>query len=261
MLSHSILSHSTLFYPTLFCPTLLYPILLYFVTLYSAILYSIPLYSILSHFILSHSTLFCHTLFCPILLYSVTLYSILSHSILSHSTLFCHTLFYPTLLCPTLFSPTPFYPIPLYSLPPLYLPIMEAPRGPPACISVLSAVMVFGVPQGQYLGPICPCLLVTCTTHCGSVDITSGITSTHFIGLQGIVWAAPKMFWGAPDIWGPAYVSTVVADALAPNRRQAISSHHAYCAMTLVSHESYHLTHWGRETHICVRKLGHLCFR
>ena len=67
-------------------------------------------------------------------------------------------------------------------------------------------------------------------------------------------------FW----VCQPAYASAIVTDALAPNRRQAISSHHAGSIVTIIKRFKYHttqhascvtLTHWGPVTHICVSKL------
>ena len=49
--------------------------------------------------------------------------------------------------------------------------------------------------------------------------------------------------WCAPEMRQTAYVSMVAADVLAPNRRQAIDSHHADSTMNGVSHESWYISH------------------
>ena len=60
-----------------------------------------------------------------------------------------------------------------------------------------------------------------------------------------------------------ASVIMIVADTLAPNRRQGISNNYADSTVVMLSYEWHHavrialesLTHWGRMTHICVGKL------
>ena len=49
-------------------------------------------------------------------------------------------------------------------------------------------------------------------------------------------------FWSAVKLltwYRPAYVITMIADALGPNKRQVIRNHHADSAMTTMSHEPY----------------------
>ena len=52
----------------------------------------------------------------------------------------------------------------------------------------------------------------------------------------------PSLRWGAPDMQQPANINIMLADALVPNRWQAISSHHADSTVTIVLQKSYHIT-------------------
>ena len=70
---------------------------------------------------------------------------------------------------------------------------------------------------------------------------------------------------GAADMHRPPYVNMVAADALAPNRRQTISSHHADSTMTIALHGLYYIAQMIIYSHYIYkqfsRELGRLVTR